>query len=204
VRAAFPSATVIAVDSSLAPLAAYRASPFRVVADAARLPCPDRSVDGVCAFDVLEHLDDDAAALKEWRRALSPGGWLVATVPAYRSLWSRHDDVNGHRRRYRRSRLQALLRAAGFATVRMSYFNTLLLPPIALWRWSERLWTLTPGDGLAQAPAGTELDFARRFPGWIERAFESALRAEARWLRRHSLPAGVSIGVVARAEGHGR
>lgn len=194
-RAAFPAGYLIGTDMHLEPLRAYAALSGRVVGDAARLPYRPRSLSAVCAFDVLEHLADDAAALREWRAALATGGWLVLTVPAYRALWSHHDQANGHQRRYRRSALRRLLERSGFRVARATYFNTLLLPGIAAMRWAQR-WLPTWRGTTA---ASEELDFRHRLPGWIERGCEGALRLEARWLRRHGLPAGVSIGVVAQA-----
>src|SRR5438552_1221345 len=73
--------------------------------------------DLVTAFDVIEHLDDDAGAMLRVWGALKPGGHVVCTAPAFEALWGVHDDVNGHRRRYRRSRLRALLSEAGFEVV---------------------------------------------------------------------------------------
>ncbi len=63
--------------------------------------------DAVCLFDVLEHLDDEAGALAACRRLLAPGGRLFVTVPAYAWLWSRHDELLGHRRRYTARRAAA-------------------------------------------------------------------------------------------------
>ena len=86
--------------------------------------------DAVCLFDVLEHLDDEAGALAACRRLLAPGGLLFVTVPAYAWLWSRHDELLGHRRRYTARALRQVAERAGFAVERLTYFNTLLAPPI--------------------------------------------------------------------------
>ena len=196
-RAIFPTQRLIAFDVSPLPLQANQQADGRVVADAAQMPCRSSSLDAVCAFDLLEHLDDDAAALREWRRLLRPGGMLVLTVPAYGSLWSAHDDVNGHRRRYHAASLKPLLAGAGFTVVRMTYFNTLLLPAVALVRWAERLFKARAAAAVGEAPEG-HLDCQRRFPTWIERCCESAFVLEARWLRRHHLGAGVSLCAIAR------
>ena len=63
---------------------------------------------------MLEHLDDDRAALAELRRVVRPGGALVVTVPAHPRLWSRHDELNHHRRRYTRASLRAAAGAGGW------------------------------------------------------------------------------------------
>ncbi|MCZ6598774.1 MAG: class I SAM-dependent methyltransferase [Planctomycetota bacterium] len=100
-----------------------------------RLPFGDTSLSCVLALDVIEHVDDDRALLAEFRRVLEPGGVLVASVPAYPSLWSEHDEALHHKRRYKHGELQRLLVEAGFVVERSQGFNFLLLPPIALVRW---------------------------------------------------------------------
>jgi SAM-dependent methyltransferase len=101
-----------------------------------RLPFPDAHFDAVCIFDVLEHVDD-AAALKECRRVLRPGGQLFLSVPAYASLWSQRDTVAGHRRRYNRPMLRSLLRTGGFDLHELSGYQFFLLPLI-WWNRSGR------------------------------------------------------------------
>src|SRR3989449_2772319 len=95
------------------------------------LVVPPGWADAVLLLDVIEHLDDDVAALETARRALRPGGLLVITVPAYRWLWSGHDVALGHRRRYTARGLARLVERAGFHVVHASYFNTLLFPAVA-------------------------------------------------------------------------
>ena len=106
-----------------------------VQGEGGRLPFQDASLACVLALDVIEHVDDDRALLAELRRVLRPGGVLVASVPAYPSLWSAHDEALHHKRRYKRGELQRLLTDAGFVVERSQGFNFLLLPPIALVRW---------------------------------------------------------------------
>jgi SAM-dependent methyltransferase len=195
-RALFPEGWLIAFDLNPQPLSAYVGTDGRVVADAAHMPCQVESLDVVCAFDILEHVDDDLLALQEWRRILVPGGWLILSVPAYQALWSQHDIANAHRRRYRAEHLRSLLRSGGFTPVRITYFNTLLLPGVALVRWAERVRGDLDGNvRIEQA----ELDLQKRLPKWMERCCEEMLSLEARWIRRRALPAGVSIGAIARA-----
>lgn len=195
-KAVFPEGRVVAMDMSPLPLRAYAGAAALVVGDGTRVPYRPKSVEIVCAFDVLEHLRDDQRALTEWRDSLVPGGWLVLTVPAYRWLWSDHDEANGHYRRYRVRALRRLLSMTGFVTMRITYFNLLLLPGIALARWSNRVLKSQRGSLAPTPEAG--LDLHRRFPAWLEACFEAALRLEASWLRYGVLPAGVSICAVAR------
>ena len=90
-------------------------------------------------LDVIEHVDDDVAALRELRRVLCPGGRLLVAVPAFMFLWGKQDEVSHHRRRYTAGSLRAALAGAGFAVDRTSYFNTLLFPPVAAVRLGRRL-----------------------------------------------------------------
>mgnify|MGYP001607227991 CR=1 FL=1 len=197
-RKLFPEAWLAAFDLSLQPLSAYVEADEHVAADATQMPCHARSFDVVCAFDVLEHLDEDRRALQEWRRILAPTGLLLLTVPAYRALWSAHDVANAHRRRYRLGPLRTLLGEAGFVIERLTYFNTFLLPGVVLIRGLERVWKRSCADHGETAYG--ELDFQERFPQWIERCCEAMLASEAGWLRSRSFPAGVSIGAIARVD----
>ena len=196
-RAIFPNGCIIAVDVSALVLQAARSADHCVVGDGSALPCRPASLTVVCAFDVLEHLEHDVRALQNWRQSLEPGGWLVLTVPAYSFLWSTHDEVNRHYRRYNAATVRCLLAASGFDSVRLTYFNSLLLPGVALVRWTERLIKRSRPCSSSEPPC--ELDCQWRFPRWIERCCEGALQLEARWLRSRSLLAGVSICAVARA-----
>lgn len=81
-----------------------------------------RQFDLVCAFEVLEHLADDAAALAEWRTHVKPGGWLCVSVPAGPDRMGPTDEKAGHYRRYDRDGLTALLRQAGFSDVAASAY----------------------------------------------------------------------------------
>jgi len=107
-------------------------------APADQLPFPDRSVDIVTAFDVLEHLSDDLGAAQEFRRVLEPDGALLVTVPAYPFLWSEHDVAHAHFRRYTRGTLTQVLQAAGLEIRQSGYFMTLLFPLALVQRLTAR------------------------------------------------------------------
>jgi 2-polyprenyl-3-methyl-5-hydroxy-6-metoxy-1,4-benzoquinol methylase len=83
---------------------------------------PPRRYSLVLMLDVLEHLPDPAAALRHAVSLLEPGGVLVATVPAFLSLWTRHDDINQHYTRYTVRTFRALAAAAGMRIVQTRYF----------------------------------------------------------------------------------
>ncbi len=101
------------------------------------IPADLGSFDAVCLFDVIEHLADEGKALRCARDLLNEDGTLFVTVPALPRLWGIHDEINGHRRRYTRASLTAALADAGFTSVRVSYFSSLLSPimiPAICWR----------------------------------------------------------------------
>jgi SAM-dependent methyltransferase len=156
--------------------------------DVEALPFGDASFDVAFATDVLEHVDDDGAALRELRRVVAPGGLLVATVPAYMWLWTASDEALHHRRRYTRRRLAEAAGGTGWEPCVATYFNSVLLGPIALAR------LIRSRTGGAERP---ELELT---PALVDRALALPMQAEAALIRRGlSLPAGVSVGIVCRA-----
>jgi SAM-dependent methyltransferase len=145
--------------------------------------------DAVTLLDVVEHLDDDVAALRTAGRLLRPGGTLLVTVPAYQWLWSGHDVVNQHRRRYTRGRLRAALAAAGINGARVTYFNGLLLPFAVLERLVSR-WLGQPAPEhltVPIQPVNTALERVFR----LERPLVAAQEP-------FGLPAGLSVLSVCR------
>jgi SAM-dependent methyltransferase len=149
----------------------------------------DGSFDVILATDVLEHLRDDRAGLRELRRVAASGAMLLCTVPAYGWLWSPHDDEHHHFRRYTLGLLRARLREGGWRPLTWSYFNTMLLPPIAAVRLLARR-----RDGDA---ARSDL---RITPSVLNRPLAAPMQLEAALIERGvRLPAGVSLGVVSVA-----
>ena len=150
-------------------------------ADAYRLPI-ERGFDVVIALDVIEHLDEDAAALREMFRVVEPGGGLVLTVPQHQWLWSTTDEFSRHRRRYSRAELLAKTRAAGFEVLRCTSFFTATLPLIAL----HRLTQSSPVSEVRISRAANAVATIVLKPEW--------------WLIKVglSLPIGSSLMVVAR------
>ena len=146
-------------------------------------------LDLVTAFDVVEHIDDDVAALVSFRRALQPGrGLLLVTVPAYQWLWSPHDDLNQHKRRYTKRQLRARMEAAGFEVVTISYFNTWLFPVVAAVRLARKALP-RGGDGTS--------DFAMPADP-VNRLLTRLFASERHLVRRTGLPVGVSLIAAAR------
>jgi SAM-dependent methyltransferase len=149
------------------------------------LPFEHASFDLAVSFDVIEHLDDDRAALAELRRVVRPHGRLLVTVPAYPWLWSSHDEINHHRRRYTRPALLAVARSAGWEPERTTHFNALLLPAAIAHRSLGRLRA-----GRQNEPT-SDLE---RTPPWLNGVLERPLHAEARVIARgRRIPAGLSL-----------
>lgn len=162
-----------------------------------QLPWDDGRFDLITCLDVLEHLPDEQAALRELARVCRPGGWMVLTVPAYEALWSHHDEANHHYRRYVRRTLRSAVADAGWTVERMTSFNTLLLAPAAVVRLAERRLRSRPSANGDSAAVTLHLG-----PRWFNSALEAPLRLEARWLRRgRRLAAGLSLLAVLRRTG---
>jgi len=102
------------------------------------MPFAQDSFDLAVCLDVIEHLPDDVGALRELRRVLAPGGALLVTVPAYQWLWSGHDEINHHCRRYNRRMLLQAAQAAGWRPAVVTNFNSLLLPVAIVLRALDR------------------------------------------------------------------
>jgi SAM-dependent methyltransferase len=146
--------------------------------DATRLPLAGESLDLVVAYDVLEHIPDDAAAAKGIFQLLKPGGLFLVAVPCDMKLWSEHDVAVDHVRRYSRPELLGLLTGAGFEIDDVRSWMVLLRPAVRLRRRSS---------------TGSDLDDP---PRWLNAALGAVVAAE-RWLPVGKLP-GVSLLVTAR------
>jgi len=126
---------VIGLDrSSTALELAASQRPATARADGQAIPLASSSVDLLSALDVLEHLDEDQRALEEFHRVLRPDGLLLLTVPAYRFLWSEHDEALMHRRRYVASELHMKLARAGFRVLKRTYAVFFMFFPIVFYR----------------------------------------------------------------------
>ena len=99
------------------------------IADASELPYKDNTFGSILAGDVLEHVPNDQAAAVEIFRVLVPGREAILTVPAFMTLWSQHDELAGHKRRYTIIEFQVLLESAGFEIIELFYFNWILFFP---------------------------------------------------------------------------
>jgi SAM-dependent methyltransferase len=182
----FGSVDACELDKSARALASERLG--RKVKDA-RLP--DLSIferngyDMVALLDVLEHVPDDIGSLRAIHRRLKPGGALLLTVPANPWMWSAHDVAHHHFRRYTRAGLSRLFMQAGFEVQLLSYFNSLLFPPIA----AARLLHKAAGrDSADDALPGAKVN------GLLNTVFG----LEAGLIGRLPMPFGVSLAAVVR------
>ena len=144
----------------------------------------DKSYDLIGAFDVIEHIDDDVAAVAAIATKLKPGGKFMMTVPAHPWMWTAHDVANHHKRRYSKRALKTLIEGSPMKLDRIGYFNSLLFP-VAV---AERAVSKFRGkdDGNVSLP-----------PAPLNRALEAVFGAERYLVGRLPLPPGLSLFAVA-------
>jgi len=150
------------------------------------LPYDDGTFDLVTALDVVEHLDDDLAGLREMRRVLRPGGRVLLFVPTFMFLWGLQDDVSNHRRRYRMPELQRVLEQAGFEVERTTYANITFFMPILAMRKLMRLTGI-------KAESENNINVSA-----LNGVLARVLGAESFVLKHMNIPFGVSGLCVAR------
>jgi SAM-dependent methyltransferase len=153
--------------------------------DVRALPFRSRSVDLVTAFDLIEHIDDDAGCVAEIARVLRPGGYALVTVPAFPWMWGRQDVINHHKRRYRAREFAALFTQAGLQIRRFTYLNTILFPVVAAVRLVRRVIPEKNGELVS--------DFSMTKPGRVNDFLAKLFSLEAPLIARVNLPVGVSL-----------
>ena len=194
-----PDSLVVGVDLFQEGLA-YARRRIAVPLVCARIEQPPFAVpfDLVGMFDVLEHIDDDGAGLREVRRLTTPGGYFMVTVPAHRALWSQFDEESHHCRRYEPDELRERLTAAGFAVEYLTPFMSTLYPIVRLSRWLSGIANRTRRS-LGRDPTPIiQHDLSVR--PVIDDIIGFVLRQETVALRRRlQLPIGTSLLALARA-----
>lgn len=145
----------------------------------------------ILMLDVLEHLPDPAASLRHALSLLEPDGVFLATVPAFMSLWTRHDELNHHHTRYTGSSFRALASAAGLRIVEARYFFRWTALAKLATRVAEAVVTGTPTAPVVPAAP-------------LNRALFALSRLEERLIGSVPVPFGSSLLIVGgRREGHG-
>ena len=182
---AFGTVEAIEIDAASRAIAAKRLG--RAVGDAPlpELPGVERGAyDLVAVLDVVEHIEDDVAALAAMKTLLRPGGKILIAVPAHQWMWSAHDVVNHHHRRYSRKTLAAAITAAGMRPEKLRWFNSLLFPLAAAARIAGRM---TGRDDSDDSPP----------PGPVNALFERIFRLERHLVGRVPMTPGVSLVTLA-------
>lgn len=150
------------------------------------LPYENDTFDLVCAFDVIEHVEEDETAALELKRVCKPGGYVFCTVPAFKFLWSNHDDVNHHIRRYTATQFKKLFDKNG-RIIFQSYFNTLLFLPVSIFRLLSKL---LPTNAIRE---GAGSDFTIKGSNVFSPLFYFLFKSENIFLKRKiSFPFGIS------------
>jgi SAM-dependent methyltransferase len=170
-----------------------RGLPNLLRGDAMQCPFPSGSADIVTALDIIEHVPDDHAMVREIHRILRPGGHAIMTVPAHKTLWSKHDVALHHFRRYEKPEFEALIRSAGLVPVRYSFAMATAYLPAAIWR---SLRPKPSESASADNPDVRTDEFP--IPLWLNKLLLFSLKCEVAWLRRHDLPIGLSLVCVAQ------
>lgn len=147
-----------------------------------------RTYDLIALLDVLEHIEDDRASLETLGRGLAENGRMLITVPAFQWLWSTHDELHHHKRRYSRKSLESVIRAAGLEPVKTGYFNSLLFPLAMAQRIATRASNSPAvGDEMPPKPVNKAL-------GWVF-SLESAMAG------KFGLPFGLSAYAIVEKPG---
>ena len=150
----------------------------------------DSTFNLITALDILEHIDDDCAALAEYYRIIRKGGVLLVTVPAYDFLWGPHDEVNDHKRRYIAKELKNKVEEAGFTVKEMTYFDTFLFPFFVLVRMGHRV------SKMINSRYKPRSDLKMRRP-WINYLLKIIFSLEDPLLKKLNFPYGASLLCVA-------
>lgn len=145
---------------------------------------PRGHYDLIAVLDVVEHIEDDVAALQAMRDCLAPGGKILITVPAHQWMWSAHDVVNHHHRRYSKAGLKAVMEKAGLKYSHLAYFNSLLFPLAAGARLAGRIMGRDDSDDSPPPPA-------------VNALFEKIFRLERHLVGKMPMGPGVSIVTLA-------
>ncbi len=158
---------------------------------------PAASFDLVTILDVIEHVDADEAILREAHRVLRPGGILAITTPAFQSLWSHNDELNGHKRRYAARQLRERVERAGFRIKRLSFGFFLVFPMSAPFIFLRN--KMGQKKELASHHFNTDAYQVEMEPTapWLNKILRGVGCVEASMVTRMDLPVGTSLTCIA-------
>jgi len=148
---------------------------------------PQTEFDLIILLDVLEHIDDHVSSLKILKSLLGPRGYLTLTVPAFKFLWSGHDEEHHHKRRYTASELKKIIQGAGLEILYLTYYNFWLFPIISLIRLARKI--------LPTKQVGADLRLSHPL---INRFLLTLFSSECLFIPRLRLPFGISLLAVAQ------
>lgn len=146
---------------------------------------PDDAYDLIALFDVLEHIEHDTPSLRRLGQALAPTGRMLISVPAMPWLWSHHDELHHHFRRYTRTSLRQTIEQAGLKADQVGYFNTLLFPAAIAQRAVSKL-------------TGSEAPLDAIPAPWLNNTLQAVFRAERHFVGGVPMPFGLSLFAVVR------
>jgi SAM-dependent methyltransferase len=187
-RRALPGALVIGCDYVRGPLerlATELPGVPLVQMDLTRCPLPDASADAVVALNVLEHIADDNAAVRELFRILKPGGIAVIELPAGPQLFDIYDKVLMHHRRYTLTQATALFTRVGFRVAAPSHLGFFLYPAFVLVKLRNKRYLASP-EGEQRRRVARSMRQTR-----VSRAFKVALDLERALGRLVRFPVGI-------------
>jgi len=185
----FGQVTSIEYDKFCCEFAAQKTGLEIIHGSITELPFEENSFDLVCAFDVIEHVEDDALAVSELKRVVKNDAHILITVPAFMSLWSHHDVINHHFRRYKLAEIKRLFDKENNGKMLFSsYFNFFLFTPIYAFRMVSNMLK----SGAKRTGSGS--DFEAFTPGIFNTFLFHLMKFESKFLNNKiKLPFGVSI-----------
>ncbi len=189
-NAGYPNVTCIDFSEDAIAVCKSRGISEAYVHDAQRFSF-DEPFDLLIASDCLEHLENDRLALQTWFANLKPGGRALILVPAHAALWSQHDVINHHYRRYSLDDLQRKVSAVGFKVKRTAYWNAMIFLPL-------RILRLLRSKPAADAPVPANAPAIFALPGWVNSLLIGWLKLENKWIVKRNAPCGVSVWTSAR------
>jgi len=188
---AFGKVTSVEFDKDCCAFVKQKLGKEMVQASTTALPFADNSFDLICAFDVIEHIENDELAVLEIKRVVKKNGFVFLTVPAYQFLWSYHDEVNHHYRRYTLKTLLGLVSPPKNRIIKKTYFNSILFAPILIFRLLDKF----KSNKVAEEKSNLDVFDNNKL---INRIFYKLFSIEIPLLNKMNFPFGVSIMLLYR------